>query len=121
MLKLNLLIALLSSLLLLTSCTTFDKDSPVCVEATPYRGHCVKIFSGERFVVDDTHPYKIEGIDYTWWDMRPLMIQVPPNSWAEIKAGIIKSCKKYPSLCKENISSWERSVGEIDNQIKQKE
>lgn len=90
-------------------------DAPICVEVNLTRARCVKIISGETFAVDENH--LLNGKD--WWSQRPTMIQVPAQSWAEIKKFIIKICKKT-NKCQEEISSWDRSVETIDQAIAEK-
>lgn len=78
---------------------------------------CVRIVSGTKTIIDDNNPIVIEGKPYTYWEVRPFMIQVPPESWAELKAFIIKMCKKYESACQKEASSWDRTIVNIDDQI----
>lgn len=96
------------SALLLSSCASVP-DVPACVEISLNKGACVKIISGETFIVDDDHKFN----DQTWWDMRPTMVQLPEQSWAEVKKFIIKICKKT-NKCQEQVKSWDRSVETID-------
>lgn len=99
---------LLSSLI---NCALAPPDTPVCTELDMSRGWCTYTISGKEFFVDDENLF--EG--KTWWDMRPTMLQIPAQSWVEIKTFIIKTCKKHK--CSKEISSWERTVGTIDKQI----
>lgn len=68
----------------------------------------MKTVSGQEMIIDDTH--LLDG--KTWFDLKPTMVYVPSDSWAKIKAFIIKSCKNNNN-CKQ-ISSWERSINAID-------
>lgn len=115
MLKKFLLISFLLSLNLLASCASKPPDVPVCVEIHPEKGKCIRIMSGETFTVDETHLYDKK----TWWDMRPAMIQVPAASWAELKAYIIKMCKKT-NVCGKEVPSWDRSLETVDKTLKPK-
>jgi hypothetical protein len=72
----------------------------------------VKVISGEQFVIDEETKFK----EKTWWEMRPSVIQVPSQSWAEIKKFIIKICKKT-NKCEEEIASWDRSINTIDEKL----
>lgn len=108
-LKKNLLLLsmiLLSSLL--TSCAQVP-DVPVCKELTPYRAHCTYTISPKEkdFIIDDEHPWTDprDGKEYTWWEMRPVQIQVPPYSWAELKKYIIKQCR-ITKNCRSDIGEW---------------
>ena len=97
----------------LISCATNVPDVPVCFEITMDRGGCIKTISGERFEINEQSKFG----DKTWWEMRPAMIQVPPESWAQIKAFIIKICKKS-NTCSDNVGSWDRTVDNIDTEIR---
>lgn len=46
--------------------------------------------NGDGFYISDSEKY--EG--KTWFDMRNEMILIPIESWAKIKAYIIKTCRK---------------------------
>ena len=101
----------------LSSCaTTHPPDVPLCIELSPDRGRCVKIISGEEFIVDETHLFE----DKTWWEYRPAMVQMPASSWAQIKSYLIKTCKKY-NICEKEIASWDRTLEAVDTNLKQKD
>ena len=85
---------------------------PVCVEISPVKGYCVHTISEKEFYVD--HNEKLNG--KTWWEMRPAMVFVPPQSWAELKAYVIKVCKKFKE-CAKDIGSWERKTQQIDSKM----
>lgn len=72
------------------------------------RGTGVKIVSGEKFDVDDEHKFE----DKTWYEQRNEMLRLPVSSWVQIKAFIIKMCKRFK--CNEDIASWDRTVENID-------
>ena len=76
-------------LVLLCSCAGVP-NSPVCFELEPWRGYCVKIVDQEGVYVDDEN--LLDG--KTWFDIRPSMILIPANSWADIKSYILKNCKR---------------------------
>lgn len=57
-------------------------------------------------------------ISMTWWEMRPLMLFVPPPSYAAIKSYIVKTCKQQK--CDEAIGSWDRRVKRIDQKLEEK-
>ena len=92
--------------LIITSCTQVP-NVPICKELTPTKGYCVYTISGDSFYVSDDLPYdfKGDGKKMTWWEARPIMLAVPPNSWVKLKAYIIKICKKT-GKCKNNIGEW---------------
>lgn len=121
MTRIYLYLCLLVFLFLIVACTTTPPDAPICVEINMQKGRCVKIISGEQFVIDETHPYAFRPGDKpkTWWQMRPAMVQVPPTSWAEIKAFIIKICNNSGE-CEKEVGKWERSVEYVDSQLAKK-
>jgi hypothetical protein len=86
-------------------------DEPVCVELSPSEGYCTYTVSQKSFRVNDEQ--KFEG--KTWWEMRPYMLQVPPQTWARIKAYIVKVCKERGG-CGE-IGTWESTVDRVDTII----
>ncbi len=90
-------------------------DVPVCVEFAPDRAGCVKIISGEEFMIDETHKFET----HTYWEIRPAMVLVPASSWVEIKKFIIDICKKT-NQCQQEVKNWERSVNTIDSQLEKK-
>lgn len=93
------------------------KDFPTCIELNPIKGYCVQAVSGKSFFIDNEHPF--EG--KTWWENRPIMIQLPPSSWVNIKEFVIKICKTYKNLCDKEVSSWNRSIQTIDETVKLKQ
>ena len=115
MLKKFLLIVFLFSLSSLLSCASKPPDVPLCVEIHPEKGKCIKVMSGETFVVDETH--KFEG--KTWWEIRPAMVQMPASTWVAFKAYIIKMCKKT-NMCGKEVPSWDRSLETVDKTLKPK-
>lgn len=120
--KKNLCKSLLISLgLALSSCATSPPDVPACVELSPSRGGCVKVISGTVFTIDEEHPFVVDDKPYTWWQLRPMMVQLPPSSWADLKKWIIKVCRKYESMCNKEISSWDRTINNIDDALKKKQ
>lgn len=106
MLKLNsfLLSALLLSSLI-SGCAT-PPDVPVCTEIHMTKGFCTHTISNKEEVIEGEK----------WWEMRYKMLLVPPESWAKIKAFVIKVCKKT-GQCDKEISSWERTIQTIDEKI----
>lgn len=100
-------------LIILLSLITFScasvPDVPVCKEITPDRGWCSYTLREGGFYVDDDRPYAFDPSKpeelYTWWQIRPQMIQVPAKSWKEIKAYIVKQCKRS-GKCEGNVGEW---------------
>lgn len=90
-------------------------DFPACVELGMGKGYCVKVISGEEFIVDEDHKFQ----EKTFFEMRPSMIMIPPQSWVDIKTFIIKICKKTKK-CQQEVSSWDRSIQNIDNKLVEK-
>lgn len=85
---------------------------PLCVELSPVKGYCVNTITNEEQIVDEMHPMNKQ----TWWEMRPSMIYMPAQSWAQLKAFIIKICRKSKQ-CDTDLGKWERSVELIDSMV----
>lgn len=102
-------------LLLISGCATNPPNVPVCIELGMSRGYCVTTIKGEEFYIDEVNKYNGK----TFWEMRPEMIMLPPDSWADIKKFIIKICKKT-NECQKEVSSWDRSIKNIDEKLKEK-
>lgn len=79
-------------------------------------GYCVKVISGQEYIINEENT--ING--KTWWEVRPAMILVPAESWAHIKAFIIKICNSTKQCTKE-VGTWERSVQNVDSKLIQKQ
>ena len=99
------------SFTLLASCATPPPNVPVCAELTPDRGSCVYTVTGEQVEINETN--KLEG--KTWWEMRPAMLQMPASAWAKVKSWIIKVCKKNPKMCEDAVTSWDRTLDNVDS------
>ncbi len=99
--------------LLLGGCATIP-DVPVCVELSPVKGFCTNTVSDKDYVIDEQNPIKLPGDDEpkTWWQRRPFMVLVPVTSWKELKAYIIKQCKRTD--CDQYIKSWDRKITELE-------
>jgi hypothetical protein len=80
------------------------------------KAYCTTIISGQGFYIDDESLFE----DRTWFDQRHEMLQVPVSTWAEIKKYLINNCKKS-RRCSSNISSWDRGMKNIDEQLLKKE
>lgn len=80
------------------------------------KGFCTTPISGKDQFVDDEN--LLEG--KTWWEMRPIMILIPPSTYAAIKSFIIKQCKRNPNMCDKEIPAWDRATAVIDAQINSK-
>ena len=109
--KLNLLISLGLLLNILVSCAT-PPDVPACVEITPSKAWCTNTISDKEFYIDDTNKYNSK----TYWELRPAMVHLPPDSWAKLKAYIIKMCKQH-NQCQGDIAKWERKITIIDKKL----
>lgn len=90
--------------LLSVSCGTVP-DVIICAEVNISKGLCTFTVSGRNIVVDDDHPYE----NQTWFDIRAKTLSVPASSWAQIKAWMIKQCKKTKK-CEVDIDSWDREL-----------
>ncbi len=117
MLRKSLLMISALSLSLLISCASVP-DIPVCTEISLSRGWCTNTISDQEFFIDELRPHSFTGKKEdakTWWELRPYMVYVPFPSWAELKAYIIKQCKR--TNCKEYVASWERKIQGLDDKI----
>lgn len=99
------LLGLLLSLQL--SCANVP-DVPVCVALTYDKGFCVNTVSDKEQIVDDKNKFNGK----TWWEMKPEMVQVPADSYAEIKAAFIKICKKH-GVCKKDMDKYEKKMDKL--------
>jgi hypothetical protein len=75
-------------------------------------GYCIYTLSNKEMQVDDDHLFDGK----TWFDLSYEMVHIPAESWAKIKAFIIKVCKT--GKCDKQISNWERKIEVIDNNLK---
>lgn len=98
---------------LLAGCATVP-DVPVCVEMSPVKGFCTNTVSDKDYEIDEQHPVKLPGDEKakTWWERRPYMLLIPATSWAELKAYIIKQCKRTD--CDQYIKSWDRKLNALN-------
>jgi hypothetical protein len=110
-LSLSLLISLLA-----TSCASVP-DVMICTEITMTKGFCTRTISDEEVIIDDAHPYTFEegGKPMTWWELRVFMVLAPIPSWKEIKAYIIKTCKR--DNCNAMVKSWDRKIQGLDSHL----
>lgn len=108
------LIVLLS--LIAFSCAKVP-DVPLCKEITPDKGFCAYTLTPGGFYVDDSRPYAFDPREVdeqgkpvlrTWWEIRPVMIQIPPYSWEKLKTYIIKQCRQTRSSrrCRGEVGEW---------------
>lgn len=105
---------------LLLSCTTKPPDVPLCVEINLSKGWCTYTIEDKEFFIDEEHPYSFsKEKPKTWWELRPTFVYMPADSWAEIKAFIIKVCKQS-GKCDKEISSWQRKIDSIDRKLDEK-
>lgn len=81
------------------------------------KGWCTNTISDVEFYIDEARPHDFgDGKPKTWWELRPYMVMLPFPSWAELKAYLIKQCKR--NNCDEYIKSWERRVNKMDDKVK---
>jgi hypothetical protein len=116
--KLNKNSLLLLSLLLslVTSCASIREiDKPICVEINLSKAFCTYTISNKDFFIDDDNHYNGK----TWFEMRPAMVLVPPESWAAFKAYIIKQCKKNKN-CNGMVEGWDRTMNVLDQKLEVK-
>lgn len=107
------MLSVISLSLLISGCAVTPPDVPLCTEISPNRGFCVNTISSKEFEINDTQLYN----EKSWWDLRPLMIYMPSDSWKEIKSFIIKVCKMSKKCKHKQVSSWERTVKTIDSKV----
>lgn len=86
-------------------------DVPICAEVTISRGKCSYTVSKKKIEVDDEN--LLDG--KTWFDIRSQSLTLPASSWAELRAWIIKMCKKH--RCDAEISSWDRTLETVDQAV----
>ena len=80
-------------------------DVPLCAEVSMSKGVCTYTASGKIVEVTDERPLNGQ----TWFDIRAKTLAVPASSWAQVKAWMIKQCKKT-NKCSVDISSWDRNL-----------
>lgn len=71
------------------SCATIP-NGPGCVELSEGRGWCTMTLSDEEFYIDQDHKYE----NKTWHEIKATSIIVPASYWANLKAELLKYCKK---------------------------
>lgn len=78
--------------------------------------------SGTQFDVDETHPMldELTKEKKTWWEMRPVMLQMPPATWVYIKSLVILACKKTGKCKDKEIESWNRTQARIDADLEKR-
>ena len=94
-------------LLIFNSCASVP-DVPVITRIGPTSGYYVFTVSDKEGDVDDTH--LLEG--KTFLDYAVEGVIVPADSYAAIKAYILKSCKKSKS-CGDDIGKWKTKLDKI--------
>ena len=75
--------------LLVSACSSIPNFS-ACKELAPDRAKCIKVITNEKYDWDDSH--FVNG--KTYWDARPTMLQIPADSYADLKAYLLKECKR---------------------------
>lgn len=116
-------ILLLSSCLSLTNCASIP-NFPACVEVNIAKAFCVKVLTNETFYISETEKYPVKLKDGTivkmsYFEMRPLMVVLPPDSYASIKKYLIKNCHNNKQCSK--IGTWDRSIESIDSKMGDKD
>lgn len=100
----------ISLLIFVCSCANVP-DEPICAEVSMSEGRCSYMVSNKQIKVNDDN--LLNG--KTWFDIRRQALTMPAESWAKIKAWIIKMCKKY--RCDAEIDSWDRTLETIDSAV----
>ena len=93
----------------LVSCASIP-DFITCKELSVSRAACIKVVSEEKFFWDEQN--KVNG--KTYFEIRPTLIQIPPDSYADLKAFILKSCKRYG-----NCAELDGKIKAIDENLKE--
>ncbi len=83
------------SLSLLTSCAQVP-DVKACVEISATRGWCSNTISEQEAFYDGQ----------AWQDIRYQSLIIPASSWGELKAYILKQCKKNQD-CLKSLTLWQ--------------
>ena len=78
---------------------------PICAEVSLAKGICTYTVTGKNIVIDDDNLYEGE----TWFSLRNKALIIPAKSWAQIKAYLIKMCKKT-NQCDVDVSQWDRDL-----------
>jgi hypothetical protein len=81
-----------------------------CKELSTSKAACIRVVSEEKIIWNDDN--KINGKSY--WEVRPTLIQIPPDSWADLKAFILKSCKRYG-----NCAELDGKIKAVDENLKE--
>lgn len=81
----------------------------MCAEITPTKGYCTYTISDNEFFVEGT----------IWSDLKRKSLIMPAESYAEVKAYILKMCKKH-SDCSNNLGKWERKFSNLDDKTNRK-
>lgn len=125
--KLSKMLFVISSFCLL-SCTSVPNFRG-CLEREMTKGYCCSAVSGRCQDVDDTHPLlgedgkpiinKETGKPWTWWELRPFLVSIPFFDYAELKKYLIVNCKNNRQ-CDDRIASWDRTIQNMDEAIKER-
>jgi hypothetical protein len=94
--------------ILLSGCIT-PPDIPACFELSISEAYCTYTVSDKDFYWNETTKYK----NKTYFEQRPANIILPQQSWAELKAFIIKNCKKNKS-CSKDMDKWSRKIESLE-------
>lgn len=103
--------------LLISGCASVP-DVPVCTEIHMSKGWCTNTVSDVEFFIYDKNPHSFSGNKKdakTWWELRPFMVYMPFESYAEFKKYIIKQCKR--TNCDKYIKSWDRRILQMEKKV----
>ena len=53
-----------------------------------------------------------------WKEIRPFMLMIPPETWAEIKKGWLKACRIAGPDCAHEVESVDHFIKELDDIVK---
>lgn len=98
-------------LALITGCASVP-DVPICVDLTNKdalaipKGFCAWTISDKETIVDDNGGHMLNG--KLWTDVKSSSLLIPAESWAKIKAFILKNCKKNKDCNASGLGKWEK-------------
>lgn len=80
-----------------------------CFELDPVQGWCTYTLSDDEFFIDDEHLYQGKN----WEQFNQSTLRLPPDSYAKLKAYILKMCKKNKG-CARDMGKWEMKFKDIE-------
>ena len=100
---------LLVSLSLFASSCATPPDVPLCLETGPESGWCMTTISEKEFTIDEDHLLNKKQ----WWEVKAGSLLIPAESWGQIKAYLLKMCKKT-NKCGD-LSRWDKKAKKLES------